>query len=162
MSTPRTKRMKQFQRLHNALHWFKAYNGKNLVSGYSKRYGVDKLCAIRELGLLSVRFSDEYENNLRRSLQELWDQRRLRKEKRMQQNKVYPFESDWHHAIIIGYTDGGASYGITWEEMEEINRAENRFVHPIDAPLPCSDDEPPKIDEFDPDSPPISNASSIF
>lgn len=149
MSTPRTKRMKQFQRLNSALHWTKTYDGKSLVRGYSKRYGVDKLCAIRELRMLGVEISEEFENNLRSSLRQLWDQRRLRKQKRKQQNHVQPLKSDWYHAIIIGYTDGGASYGITWEEMEEINRAENRFVHPIHAPLPCSDDEPPKIDDID-------------
>lgn len=149
MSTPRTKRMKQFQRLNSASHWIKTYDGKSLVKGYSKRYGVDKLCAIRELRMLGVEISEEYENSLRRSLQQLWDQRRLRKQKREQQNNVPAFESDWYHAIIIGYTDGGAAFGITWEEMEEINRAKNRFVHPIDAPLPCSDDEPPKTDDID-------------
>ena len=140
--------MKQFQRLDSALHWIKTYSGKSLVRGYSKRYGVDKLCAIRELRMLGVEISEEYENNLRRSLQQLWDQRRLRKQKREQQNNVEPFESDWYHAIIIGYTDGGASYGITWEQMEEIDRAENRFVHAIDAPPPCSDDEPPTVSEM--------------
>ena len=149
MSTPRTKRMKQFQRLHSASHWLKTYNGKSLVRGYSKRYGIDKLCAIRELRMLGVEISEEYENNLRRSLQQLWDQRRLRKQKREQQNSVPAYESDEYQAIIIGYTEGGASYGITWEEMEEIERGENRFVHPVDAPLPSRDDEPPTIEGID-------------
>jgi hypothetical protein len=117
MSTPRTKKMKQFQRLNSASHWMKSYNGKSLVKGYSKCYGVDKLCAVKELRILGVKIFGGYENNLRRSLQQVGDQRRLSKQKRQQQNNVEPFESDCYHAIIIGYTDGGASYGINWEEM---------------------------------------------
>jgi len=31
-------------------------------------------------------------------------------------------ESDEHFADIAGYTSGGAPYGITWEEQEEIER----------------------------------------
>jgi hypothetical protein len=31
-------------------------------------------------------------------------------------------ESDYHFAYIAGYTSGGAPYGITWEEQEEIER----------------------------------------
>lgn len=87
--------------------------------------------------MLGVEISEEYENNLRRSLQQLWDQRRLRMQKRELQSNIQPFESDWYHAIIIGYTDGGASYGITWEQMEEINREENIFVHPIAVMTSC-------------------------
>lgn len=141
--------MNQFQRLISASRWLKTYNGKSLVKGYSKRYGVDKLCAIRELRKLGVEISEEFENNLRRSLQQLWDYRRLRKQELEQQYKAATFESDWYHAIIIGCTDGGAAYGIAWEEMEEINRRENRFVHPIDAPPPCSADEPPEMNDID-------------
>lgn len=34
------------------------------------------------------------------------------------------FESDETFAFIAGYTSGGAPYGITWEEMEAIERRE--------------------------------------
>ncbi len=149
MSTPRTKRMKQFQRLNSASHWIKTYNGKSLVKGYSKRYGVDKLCAVRELRMLGVAISEEYEKKLRNSLQRLWDERRRRKQKREEQSRIQPYESDWYFAIIVDYTESGVPLGITHEQMEEINRTENRFLHPIDAPPPCSDDEPPKIDDID-------------
>lgn len=56
MSTPRTKRMKQFHRLNSASHWIKTYNGKSLVNGYAKRYGLDKLCAIKELRMLALKY----------------------------------------------------------------------------------------------------------
>ena len=32
------------------------------------------------------------------------------------------FESDDTFAFIAGYTSGGFAYGITWEEMEDIER----------------------------------------
>ena len=35
------------------------------------------------------------------------------------------FESDDIFAFIAGYTSGGSPYGVTWEEMEEIERREN-------------------------------------
>ncbi len=34
-------------------------------------------------------------------------------------------ESDDTFAYIAGYTDGGFPYGITWEEMQEIEIAES-------------------------------------
>lgn len=30
-------------------------------------------------------------------------------------------------AFIVGYTAGGFPYGITWEEMEEIERGDNEL-----------------------------------
>lgn len=32
-------------------------------------------------------------------------------------------DSDEHFAYIAGYTEGGASYGVTWEEMEAVERS---------------------------------------
>ena len=36
------------------------------------------------------------------------------------------FGSDETFAFIAGFTDGGAPYGITWEEWEEIEKAEQK------------------------------------
>ena len=38
------------------------------------------------------------------------------------------FESDETFAFIAGYTSGGAPYGVTWEEMEEIERRDTEFL----------------------------------
>lgn len=67
------------------------------------------------------------------------------KVKNQKKQKVYEenlFESDDTFAFIAGYTSGGAPYGITWEEMEEIERKENkemektiRYVDDIDLPF---------------------------
>ena len=45
------------------------------------------------------------------------------KSKRKKKKEVFEdnlFESDETFAFIAGYTSGGAPYGVTWEEMEEI------------------------------------------
>lgn len=70
---------------------------------------------------------------------------KVKKSKRKKKQKVYEdnsFESDDTFAFIAGYTSGGAPYGITWEEMEEIERKENKemektiqYVNDIDLPF---------------------------
>lgn len=37
------------------------------------------------------------------------------------------FESDDTFAFIAGYTSGGFAYGVTWEEMEEIERRDTEL-----------------------------------
>ena len=54
-SQPRFHPMKRAARLSNAQAWLPKYDGKNVVRGYRKRYGVDLLCAIAELQMLSAR-----------------------------------------------------------------------------------------------------------
>src|SRR5689334_9056214 len=58
---PRRKRMRRPARLASARAWLPTYGGRNVVRGYARWYGVDPVCAIRELRLLGVSISDEYE-----------------------------------------------------------------------------------------------------
>ena len=103
----------------------KTYSGKRIVHGYAKRYGVDKLCAAKELRLIGIEISEEYENQLRQSIEELKKQRQLRKDKNAQElNSLSGFDSDENFAFIAGYTSGGFPYGITHEEMDEIDKNE--------------------------------------
>ena len=46
----------------------KSYNGKSLMRGYAKWFGVDKLCAIRELKILGVPISEAIEKQVIDSL----------------------------------------------------------------------------------------------
>ena len=59
---PRRKRMKCEKRLKAAKAWIPQYEGKNLVKGYRKHFGVDILCAIKELQMLGIEFSDPISN----------------------------------------------------------------------------------------------------
>jgi len=109
-------------RLHSAMDWIKTYSGKNIVKGYSKKYSVDKLCAVKELRMIEVEISEEYERQLINSMEALRQQRLSFKKKREEKlNVLCEFESDENFAMIIGYTSGGFPYGVTHAEMEEIN-----------------------------------------
>lgn len=44
--------------------------------------------------------------------------------KRKQSQYIMEQDSDENFAFIAGYTSGGFPYGITWEEMEEIEKKE--------------------------------------
>ena len=110
------------KRLKLARDWVNTYPGKHIVKGYSKKFGVDKLCAIKELRILGIEISEEYENQLRLSIEALKKQKQLRKNKKEQELKsLTEFDSDENFAFIAGYTSGGAPYGITHEEMDKIN-----------------------------------------
>ncbi|NMA48886.1 MAG: hypothetical protein GX947_03845 [Tissierellia bacterium] len=67
-NTPRHKRLNRVSRLQAAKHWIPKYEGKNIVKGYSKHFGVDKLCAARELELIGYKIDTEYINNLKASI----------------------------------------------------------------------------------------------
>ena len=72
--------------------------------------------------MIGVKISEEYENQLRKSLESLKQQRLSFKKKRENElNALCEFESDENFAMILGYTSGGFPYGVTHEEMEQIN-----------------------------------------
>lgn len=85
---PRHKRLNKKGRLQAAKFWMSAYNGSNLVSGYSKHFGVDKLCAVSELRLLGVEINDQYVKQLCVALD---TQRKIKEER----NKIEQFETDF-------------------------------------------------------------------
>jgi ribosomal protein L34E len=113
--------LKREHRLRSAKDWLKTCSGNNVVKGYSKKYSVNKLCAIKELRMIGIEISEEYERQLINSMEALKQQRLSFKKKREDEiNASCGFESDENFAMIIGYTSGGFSYGVTHEEMEEI------------------------------------------
>lgn len=64
-NTPRQKRMNRQGRVQSARTWINSYTGKNIVRGYSKRYGVDLLCAVKELEILGVKTEKKYIEQLK-------------------------------------------------------------------------------------------------
>lgn len=109
-------------RILTARSWIKTYSGQNIVKRYSKKYAVDKLCAVKELRMIGVEISEEYEKQLINSIETLRQQRLSFKKKREGElNTLCDFESDENFAMIIAYTSSGLPYGVTHEEMEEIN-----------------------------------------
>ncbi|MEO0684918.1 MAG: hypothetical protein AAFY76_07690, partial [Cyanobacteria bacterium J06649_11] len=63
--TPQIYQPLTFSILRSGNTFIQKYEGKNIVKGYAKWYGVDKLCAIKELRMLGVDISEEYESVLR-------------------------------------------------------------------------------------------------
>ena len=108
--------LKRENRLLLAKSWIKTYTGKNIVKGYSKKFSVDILCAIKELRMIGVETSVEYENQLINSIEAIKLQRVLSKKNRDNKlNELSRFENDENFAVIIGYTSGGYPYGLTYE-----------------------------------------------
>ena len=112
--------MKREARLQSAKIWILRYEGKNIVRGYAKWYGVDLLCAIIELRMLGVHVDENYEANVRRSIKNRAKQRKQRRlaRKEVEYDDPYP-DSDETFAYIAGSTSWGFPYGVTWEEIGE-------------------------------------------
>ena len=51
-----------------------------------------------------------------------------KRKKKKEVSEDNSFESNDTFAFIAGYTSGGAPYGITWEEMEEIERRDTELL----------------------------------
>ncbi|GGA66818.1 hypothetical protein [Ornithinibacillus halotolerans] len=128
-NTPRHKRLNRQSRVQAAKHWIPKYEGKNLVNGYSKHFGVNKLTAVYELELLGYTFKESYKQKLRES--ERQKQRKAEErnalKKQQQEEDMFP-DSDETFAFIAGYTEGGVPFGITLEDWEEDETVKNEKI----------------------------------
>lgn len=115
---PRLHRLKRAARLSSAKAWLPKYEGKKIVHGYRKRYGVDLLCAISELQMLNVQLDSIYIERVRTTVINQIKQRAAKK-KEPSANADFN-ESDSVFSFIAGYTEGGAPFGLTWEEWPQI------------------------------------------
>lgn len=105
------------QRLMKGKQWALQYDGQHIVKAYRKRFGVDRMTAIRDLSELGVLSEAE-----RQILQEQERARlellaRQKEEKRAEEWRKLHEHQDDRFFYIAGYTSGGAPYGVTWEEM---------------------------------------------
>lgn len=116
---PRHKRLKREGRLQAAKHWLPKYEGKSMVKGYSKHFGVSKISAVLELRMLGYEISEDYMEKLKAD--ELRQQRLREKRKRDKEINQsedifqYPGESFY---FIAGYTENGIPYGLVEDESE--------------------------------------------
>lgn len=81
-STPKRKRIKRKNRLDTSKKWIENYDGKNIVRGYAKWYGVDLLCAIKELRMNKVTVDEEYEDKVKKSIESKKLTKRINEENR--------------------------------------------------------------------------------
>ena len=109
--------MARAARLQAAKRWLPAYRGKNVVRGYRKWFGMSEVCAVVELRMLGVELPDARLEQARRDEQARATHIARQKEK----HALSPREWDSEFAFIAGYTEGGAPYGITWDEWGELD-----------------------------------------
>lgn len=108
---------------------------------------------ILEEGAYYVRRPEEPTTYLLQDKTEIKQRRKKRKTRQVHGRELYEeelFGSDDFHYMIMGYTRGGASYGITWEEAyedglieeegESFERKRDEKVHLSDS---CEEDELP-------------------
>jgi hypothetical protein len=118
MNTPRRKRLNRKNRLDAARIWLQGYNGEKVVCSYRKYFGVDWLSAFKELEILGVSIPAQYRESIIKSLVSTAAAKKQKKAE-----KLLPPENldqDDNFAFIAGYTNGGAPYGITWDEWKQI------------------------------------------
>ncbi|MGB9620667.1 MAG: hypothetical protein ACPL7K_09665, partial [Armatimonadota bacterium] len=120
------------QRLQAASEWIKNYAGKDIVRGYRRHFRVDRLCALIEPKACGVPISDERIESARRDLERLDTQRVERKTLRALE---FGPDQDDNFAYIVGYTSGGAPYGVTWEELDLLEHEDDQFVDSEDGAL---------------------------
>lgn len=112
--------MKRAGRLQSAKKWLESFKGKNVVRGYAKWFGVDLLCAAKELQLLGIKVDPAYLERLKTS----FEQRRLKRQLQAEDLAHHSFiESDEKFSFIAGYTSGGMPYGVPWDDTEESDRS---------------------------------------
>jgi len=114
-------------RLSSARPWLAAQQGRppeRIARSYRKRYGLDWACAIQELSALGIAFSPKWREHLKCTFenQALAKARRREEQEKTATGRSEFSDSDDTFAFIAGYTEGGAPYGTTWEEKEEIER----------------------------------------
>jgi len=117
------------RRLAKAPDWAVTHRGKpaNMLKKYRKYFAVDWECAIFELTALGVEFDDAYLARLRETIsREFQDEKKHMPISRLEFDAYHGIapDSDENFAYIAGYTSGGAPFGLTWEEWEEIDRDE--------------------------------------
>lgn len=129
---PKRKRMSRRSRLQSTKvkEWVEKYEGKNIIKGYAKWYAVDLICAMNEVEMLGHSISESTKEKTKKAVEDRNRQKRLQKEKRKQKRELLDmdFDSDETFAFIVGYTSGGVPYGITYVEMEEIEKNEPKPI----------------------------------
>src|SRR2546425_246097 len=124
--SPRRKRMSRAARLQSGRHWLRSFSGTRVVPSYARWFGVDLICAAKQLQILGMRFSPEYLGALRRTAAAR--ARHCRDvPKGAKAVDIEPARNQ-KFAYIAGYTEAGLPFGITWEETAGLD-GRRRAVH---------------------------------
>jgi len=106
---------------------------------------VTEVCAILELRMLGVDIPDARLEQAHRNEQD----RAALRARRKQKNAGREFgRSDETFAFIVDYTEGGAPYGITWEEMEALDARTETPPDPFRSLFPNTRRNVPRVNRI--------------
>lgn len=115
-----TKEQRRQIRLQKGKQWLLTYTGspKHMNKHYRGWFHVDAVTAAKDLQSLGVNYTQEQLDRLR-SVEEYRIQQLHKKKKESEFQKMSDFydDCDDRFACIVGYTSGGAAYGLQWEDV---------------------------------------------
>jgi hypothetical protein len=130
--------MNRAGRLQAARRWLVRYDGKRMLRSYARHFAVDLACALKELQMLGVTFDPDYVKALEATL--------AARRCAAQRPAAAAFADDepWQpgdelFAFIAGRTEGGAAFGVTWEEMAALEQQAE--TNPGDLPMAATRDD---------------------
>ena len=109
-----TKAERKEARLRKGKQWLLTYTGspKKMNKYYRERFHVDAVTAAKDLQELGVNNTQEQLDQIKQA-----EEQRLRQRKMERDAKERYEDCEDRFAFIAGYTDGGAPYGVMWEEV---------------------------------------------
>ena len=107
-------------RLRKGKQWLLTYTGspKKMNKHYRERFHVDAVTAAKDLQELGVNYTQEQLDQIKQAEEQRLRQRKMEREAKEREQLAERYEDcDDRFAFIAGYTDGGAPYGVMWEEV---------------------------------------------
>lgn len=111
--------MKRAGRLQATRKWLAEFRGEHVARAYSRWFGVDRLCAILELRMLGVQLDPDYVGAVETTYRQTSRRESKRARQRDDPHGTYGIDHDDQFAFIAGHTEGGAAYGVMWEQWNE-------------------------------------------
>jgi len=115
-----TKAERKEARLRKGKQWLLTYTGspKKMNKHYRERFHVDAVTAAKDLQELGVNYTQEQLDQIKQAEEQRLRQRRMEREAKERERLAELYEDcDDRFAFIAGYTDGGAPFGVMWEEV---------------------------------------------
>ena len=107
-------------RLRKGKQWLLTYTGspKKMNKHYRECFHVDAVTAAKDLQELGVNYTQEQLDQIKQAEEQRLRQRRMEREAKERERLGELYEDcDGRFAFIAGYTDGGAPFGVMWEEV---------------------------------------------
>ncbi|WP_217594217.1 hypothetical protein [Cohnella sp. GbtcB17] len=125
------------KRLPLGKSWLERYQGKKPIRDYRKYFDVPSDCAVQELQMLGLALTKEEIAKGRNGEKARARNRKAKEQKAAAKrrsaaapkevNDDLPWQ-DENFFFIVGYTDWGFPYGITWEEEKQMNNDASLFA----------------------------------